>query len=147
MAVNGGHAGTKKGPNWGHVNFAAFPFSGTSMTGRLGHRTMSLNGRSTVSYLTRTPRVPLFVLVNYRSGSKAGFSLPGATWAHFRCMAEPSPGHIRCRRYVFKLHSGQVRPRQGTDICNFGAPSPLEALHWIFCFFSSSNVQFSKTSP
>ena len=20
MAVNGGHAGTKKGPNWGHVN-------------------------------------------------------------------------------------------------------------------------------
>ena len=26
--------------------------------------------------------------------------------------------------------SGQVRPRQGTEICNFGAPSPLEALHW-----------------
>ena len=21
MAVNGGYAGTKKGPNWGHVNF------------------------------------------------------------------------------------------------------------------------------
>ena len=30
--------------------------------------------------------------------------------------------------------------------CNFGAPSPLEALHWIFCFFSSIYVQFSKTS-
>ena len=30
--------------------------------------------------------------------------------------------------------SGQVRPRQGTEICNFGAPSPLEALHWIFAF-------------
>ena len=43
--------------------------------------------------------------------------------------------------------SGQVRPRQGTEICNFGAPSPLEALHWIFCFFSSIYVQFSKTSP
>ena len=42
--------------------------------------------------------------------------------------------------------SGQVRP-QGTEICNFGAPSPLEALHWIFCFFSSIYVQFSKTSP
>ena len=42
---------------------------------------------------------------------------------------------------------GQVRPRQGTEICNFGAPSPLEALHWIFCFFSSIYVQFSKTSP
>ena len=45
------------------------------------------------------------------------------------------------------LNSGQVRPRQGTEICNFGAPSPLEALHWIFCFFSSMYVQFSKTSP
>ena len=43
--------------------------------------------------------------------------------------------------------SGQVRPRQGTEIVNFGAPSPLEALHWIFCFFSSIYVQFSKTSP
>ena len=43
--------------------------------------------------------------------------------------------------------SGHVRPRQGTEICNFGAPSPLEALHWIFCFFSSICVQFSKTSP
>ena len=31
-----------------------------------------------------------------------------------------------------KFSSGQVRPRQGTEICNFGAPSPLEALHWIF---------------
>ena len=45
------------------------------------------------------------------------------------------------------IMSGQVRPRQGTEICNFGAPSPLEALHWIFCFFSSIYVQFSKTSP
>ena len=33
------------------------------------------------------------------------------------------------------------------EICNFGAPSPVEALHWIFCFFSSIYVQFSKTSP
>ena len=45
------------------------------------------------------------------------------------------------------LESGQVRPRQGTEICNFRAPSPSEALHWIFCFFSSIYVQFSKTSP
>ena len=49
--------------------------------------------------------------------------------------------------YFSSLFSGQVRPRQGTEICNFGAPSPLEALHWIFCFFSSIYVQFSKTSP
>ena len=26
MAVNGGHAGTKKGPNWGHVSFGYFLF-------------------------------------------------------------------------------------------------------------------------
>ena len=43
--------------------------------------------------------------------------------------------------------SGHGRPRQGTEICNFGAPSPLEALHWIFGFFSGLYVQFSKTSP
>ena len=43
--------------------------------------------------------------------------------------------------------SGHVQPRQGTEICNFGAPSPLEALHWIFCLFSSIHVRFSKTSP
>ena len=42
--------------------------------------------------------------------------------------------------------SGQVRPRQGTEICNFGGAVSLEALHWIFCFFSSVYVQFSKTS-
>ena len=29
-------------------------------------------------------------------------------------------------------------------ICNFGAPSPLETLRWIFCFFSSIYVQFSR---
>ena len=33
------------------------------MTGRPGHRTMEMNGRSTVSYLVRTPRVPFFMLV------------------------------------------------------------------------------------
>ena len=49
--------------------------------------------------------------------------------------------------YRHPQKSGQVRPRQGTEICNFGAPSPLEALHWIFCFFSSIYVQFSKASP
>ena len=32
-----------------------------------------------------------------RSGNKGAFRLPGATWDHFRCMVEPSPGHIWCR--------------------------------------------------
>ena len=62
------------------------PKSGADMTGRPGDRTMEMNGRSTASYLTRTPRVPFLA-----------FSLPGATWDHFpaRCTVEPSPSHIR----------------------------------------------------
>ena len=34
MAVNGGHAGTKKGPNWGHVtpDFKNFAVAGKLMT-------------------------------------------------------------------------------------------------------------------
>ena len=43
--------------------------------------------------------------------------------------------------------SGPIRPRQGTEIWNFGAPSPLETLHWIFCSFSRFYLQFSKKSP
>ena len=38
-------------------------FSGGDMTGRPGHRTMEMNGKSTVSYLMRTPRVPFFMLI------------------------------------------------------------------------------------
>ena len=33
------------------------------MTGRPGHHTMDMNGKSTVSYLVRTPRVPFFMLI------------------------------------------------------------------------------------
>ena len=66
---------------------------------------------------------------------------PKAFWICFSRVHPPS--EIKSN---FKF-SGQVRPPQGTEICNFGAPSPLEALHWIFCFFSSVYVQFSKTSP
>ena len=33
------------------------------MTGRPGHHTMEMNGRSTVSYLVRTLRVPFFMLI------------------------------------------------------------------------------------
>ena len=33
------------------------------MTGRPGQRTMEMNGRRTVSYLVRTPRIPLFMLI------------------------------------------------------------------------------------
>ena len=47
----------------------------------------------------------------------------------------------------YKILLRKVRPRQGTEICNLGAPSPLEALHWIFLLFPSVYVQFRKTSP
>ena len=49
----------------------------------------------------------------------------------------PPPKSMQSTVKYSGICSGQVRPRQGTEICNFGAPSPLEALHWIFCFFSS----------
>ena len=39
------------------------PFSHLSGTGMTGHRTMEMIGRSTASYLVRTPRVPFFMLV------------------------------------------------------------------------------------
>ena len=55
--------------------------------------------------------------------------------------------HFSARNLNCNQFSGQVRPRQGTEICKFGAPSPPEDLHWIFCSFSSIYVQFSKTSP
>ena len=45
--------------------FRLFPrceTSGTNMTGRPGHRTMEVNGGSSVSYLARTPCVDSFVL-------------------------------------------------------------------------------------
>ena len=32
------------------------------VTGRPGHRTMEMNGRSAVSYLVRTPCIPFFML-------------------------------------------------------------------------------------
>ena len=62
-----------------------------------------------------------------------------------------APPLCRCPMYFSREtmlssenESGQVRPRQGTEICNFGAPSPLD----FFCFFSNYiYVQFSKTSP
>ena len=77
-------------------------------------------------------------------------------WSHFRVTSPgPEKSNIESPKVSFldpgsvaqRRFSGQVRPRQGTEICNFGAPSPLEALHWIFCFFSGIYMQFSKTSP
>ena len=65
------------------------------MTGRPGHRTMEINGGSSVSYLARTPCVPLFCTLFDRVGNRRAFRLPGEGGDHFHCTAEPLPGHIR----------------------------------------------------
>ena len=78
-------------------NFACIAVTG--MTGRPGDRTIERIGGSTLSYLARTPRVPLLMLVLIgleAVSSKGAFRLPGATWDHFRCTVDPSPGHIWC---------------------------------------------------
>ena len=72
-------------------------------------------------------------------------SIPMWFLKHFGGLLPENSG--RAQGLLPEYLSGHVRPRQGTEICNFGAPSPLEALHWIFCFCSSVYVQFSKTSP
>ena len=73
------------------------------------------------------------------AASAASLSAPAASSA----MAEPAVRqHVGGGLYqsLEVFLSGQVRPRQGTEICNFWAPPPLEALHWIFCSFSSIYV-------
>ena len=63
--------------------------------------------------------------------------------------------HLICVRLKHLLYDflGGVLVRTSSTttrdrcLCNFRAPSPLEALHWIFCFFSRICVQFSRTSP
>ena len=47
------------------------------MTGRPGHRTMEMNGGSSVPYLARTPCVPLFSTLFIRGGNRRAFRLPG----------------------------------------------------------------------
>ena len=67
------------------------------MTGRPGCRTMEVIGGSSVSYLARTPCIPLFSALFNRGGNRRAFRLPGEGGDHFHCTVEPSPGHIRCR--------------------------------------------------
>ena len=49
------------------------------MTGRPGYRTMEMIGGSSVSYLARTPCVPLFCTLFSKGGNRRAFRLPG--WA------------------------------------------------------------------
>ena len=68
-----------------------------------------------------------------------------ALLAAYKCFTSTALKNFR--RPNFALRTSNVRPQQWKEICNLGSPSPLEALHWIFCSFSSIYVQFSKTSP
>ena len=52
-------------------------YFGDQNIGRPGHRTMEVIGGSTVSYLARTPCVPVLLLISINSGSKGAFRLPG----------------------------------------------------------------------
>ena len=61
------------------------------MTGRPGHRTMEMDGRSTVSYLVRTPRVPVFMLIVLGLEAKGLLAFQGRRgslqcifWGYFR---------------------------------------------------------------
>ena len=63
----------------------------------------------------RTSRAPFafpcFMLIIDRFGGKGAFSLPGATWDHFRCTVEPSPGHTRCWFRIWR-HVSEGKPRK-----------------------------------
>ena len=54
-----------------------------NMTGRPGCRTMEMIGGSSVSYLARTPCVPLFCTSFNRGGNRGAFRLPGAGGGSF----------------------------------------------------------------
>ena len=62
-----------------------------------------MNGGSSVSYLACTPCVPLFCTLFSRGGNRRVFRHPGAGGDHFHCTVEPSPGHIRCRKFKNEL--------------------------------------------
>ena len=61
--------------------------------------------------------------------------------------SRPRFWHTHPKNPSQQIKSGQVRPRQGTEICNFGAPSPLEALHNIFCVSPGSLCNLVRQAP
>ena len=59
------------------------------MIGRLGWRTMEMNGGTSASYLARARCVPLFCALFYRGGNRRPFRLSGEGGDHFHCTVEP----------------------------------------------------------
>ena len=68
-----------------------------NMAERPGHRTMEMNGGSSVPHLACTPCVPLFVLWVIGVETEGLLDYQGQAGYHFHFAMEPSPGHIRCR--------------------------------------------------
>ena len=58
------------------------------MTGRLGYRTMEMNGGSSAPYLACTPCVLLFCALFNGGGSRRAFRLPGAGGGSFPLYGE-----------------------------------------------------------
>ena len=87
---------------------------------------METNGRSSASYLTLTPCVPLFCSTTLftRGGNRRAFRFPGEGGDHFHCTVEPSPGHVRCRSEVCAIQIlGSVSGRADfSRIFVFGPP-------------------------
>ena len=70
--------------------------------GRPGHRTMEVNGRSTVSYLVRTLHVPFFLLLSI--GLEAGFQLSRGDMGSL-----PLYGGTFARSYAVSIFCGMPR--------------------------------------
>ena len=68
-----------------------------NMTGRPGCRTMEMIGGSSVSYLARTPCVPLSSTLFNRAGNRRAFRQGRAGIIFPLYTVEPSPSHIECR--------------------------------------------------
>ena len=87
-----------------------------NMAERPGYRTMEMIGGSSVSYLARTPCVPVFCTLLDKGGNRRALRLPGEGGDHFHCTVEPSPGHIRCRvsdifSEIFSEICPEIRPK------------------------------------
>ena len=104
------------------------------MTGRPGHRTMEINGKSTVSYLVRTPHVPFFMLILIGLEAKNLLAFQGR-----RGIASVVRWNLRPIIFgVEYIRSGKLQNESFPNFSNFRLEFPPE-----FCSEFSPN--FSRT--
>ena len=106
---------------WGRGN------SGTGMTGRPGHRAMEMNGRSTVSYLVCTPRVPLFMLVLIGPETKNLLAFQGRRGIASVVRWNPRPVIFGVEKHINKFPR---KSRGNTCLCG-----------WLFGVLSLPNIR------